>query len=307
MAFKFNYECKLISGYAVDDTSMFSLPGVVEIPISGEELPWLIGTSATTKSRFKFWSRTMERSNTLRYLIVNSFPEECNAANVSGMQQVVIPLIQPPSALGIIRSMRLKASFWEEDLSCLDWLDRQTAGSVVYVSFGSWVSPIGEAKVKSIAMGLEASGKPFLWVLGNEWREGLPRGYIETSKLGKIVSWAPQIDVLQHEAVGCFLTHCGWNSTMEAIHCHKPLLCCPVAGDQFLNCAYIVKVWGIGVRIKGFRQRDVEEGLKIVMEDYCCEMRKRIMKLKEKLMMSHRAIYHSLTTFLRCLPIKQSN
>lgn len=248
--------------------------------ISATELPWLIGTSAARTSRFKFWTRTMDRSKTLEWLLVNSFPEECHGGQIN--VQNVIP-IRPMHSRTSTKNV---ASFWEEDLSCLDWLDKQAAASVVYVSFGSWVSPIGEAKVKNLATALEASGRPFLWVLGPAWREGLPRGFVERAAKeggqGKIVSWAPQIEVLQHEAVGCYLTHCGWNSTVEAIQCKKRLLCHPVAGDQFLNCAYIVKAWGIGVRLQGLGQRDLAEGLKRVMEDM--EMDSRILRLNERLM-----------------------
>lgn len=94
---------------------------------------------------------------------------------------------------------------------------------------------------------------------------------------GKVVSWAPQLQVLKHKAVGLYLTHCGWNSTMEAIQCQKPLLCYPVAGDQFVNCKYIVKVWKFGVKISGFGEKDVEEGLKKVTDDG--EMKERLMRL----------------------------
>jgi UDP:flavonoid glycosyltransferase YjiC (YdhE family) len=120
-------------------------------------------------------------------------------------------------------------------------------------------------------------------VLQSAWREGLPVGYLERVKMqGKVVSWAPQMEVLQHKAVGCYLTHCGWNSTMEAIQCQKPLLCCPVAGDQFINDKYIVEVWRIGVKLSGFGQKDFEEGLRKVMEDG--EMKSRLRRLYDRTM-----------------------
>ncbi|KDP30346.1 hypothetical protein JCGZ_17493 [Jatropha curcas] len=174
-------------------------------------------------------------------------------------------------------------SFWEEDTTSLQWLDEQKPNSVVYISFGSWVSPIGESKVKSLALALEAMKLPFIWVLGLAWREGLPVEYTERiSKQGKLVSWAPQVEILQHKAVGCYLTHCGWNSTMEAIQCQKRLLCYPVAGDQFLNCAYIVEKWKIGIKMNGFAQKDVEDGLRKVMDDN--EMNKRLIRLYDRTM-----------------------
>lgn len=243
--------------------------------LSTEDLPWLIGTPAARKSRFKFWKRTLERSRNLKWMLVNSFPEEyIDFKQLKAASQPKVLLVGPLNKHAIIQN----SSFWEEDLSCMEWLEKQKQNSVVYISFGSWVSPIGEAKVKSLALTLEALGLPFIWVLGFAWREGLPEGYSErVSRQGRIVSWAPQMKVLQHRAVGLYLTHCGWNSTMEAIQCRKRMLCYPVAGDQFVNCAYIVKMWKIGVKINGFEEKDIEEGLRKVIEDG--EMENRLMKL----------------------------
>ncbi|XAR52840.1 hypothetical protein NMG60_11021145 [Bertholletia excelsa] len=250
--------------------STCTVPGLPAI--STEDLPWMIGTSAARASRFKFWIRTLDRSRTLRWIITNSAPEEPHEyhplpnhwPNDLGQGY---PQIVPVGPLNK-HALSTKVTFWEEDMSCLEWLDKQRSNSVVYVSFGSWVSPIGDGKIRSLALALEASGCPFIWVLGLSWREGLPAGYAErVSKQGRIVSWAPQIEVLQHRAVGCYLTHCGWNSTMEAVQCRKPLLCYPVAGDQFVNCAYIVKVWRVGVKMNGFGQRELEECLKNLKED----------------------------------------
>ncbi|CAB4304515.1 unnamed protein product [Prunus armeniaca] len=279
----------------ISDTGFPKQLGGICLPnqpmLSSEDLPWLIGTPASRKARFKFWKRTLDRSKTLPWLLVNSFPNEyCTNGeqqldhhqlvkmNTQAQQPLVFP-IGPLSKHTTIKN----PSFWEEDTSCLTWLDKQNPNSVTYISFGSWVSPIGEAKVRSLALALEALGKPFLWVLGSSWLGGLPNGYLErVSRQGKVVSWAPQMQVLQHKAVGFYLTHCGWNSTMEAIQCQKPLLCYPVAGDQFVNCAYIVKVWRIGVKLIGFGQKDVEEGLKKVVED--AEMSNRLRKLNERTM-----------------------
>ncbi|KAH0709972.1 hypothetical protein KY284_011399 [Solanum tuberosum] len=134
---------------------------------------------------------------------------------------------------------------------------------------------------------------------GPLWRQGLQKGNLERiSKQGKIVSWAPQMDVLQHEGVGCYLTHCGWNSTMEAIQSKKRLMCYPVAGDQFVNCAYIVQKWRIGVMIDGFGVKDLEGGLRKVMEDD--GMSERIDRLNEMTMgkVASCKAMDNLTTFL---------
>ncbi|KAL2928509.1 UDP-glycosyltransferase 82A1 [Bienertia sinuspersici] len=245
-----------------------------------EDSPWLIGSQAAKKARFKFWARTMDRAKSLRWLLVNSFPNESLKlwASCEDYSPTIYP-IGPLSSNGLSKS----PTFWEEDESCLDWLDQQKPNSVIYISFGSWVSPIGEAKVRSLALALEELRRPFIWVLGPAWRDGLPKGHIErVGKLGKIVAWAPQVKILQHKAVGCYLTHCGWNSTMEAIQCKKCLLCVPIAGDQSLNCEYIVNVWRIGVKMNSFSINDVKDGVKRVIEDR--EMKSRIEMLNATVM-----------------------
>lgn len=262
------------------------LPG--QPMLSTQDLPWLVGNPAARISRFSFWLKTTQRSRSLQWLLVNSFQEE------DGPQPHPSSLPSPhhhrPRVLRVgplSTHTKTNPSFWEEDRSCLDWLSKQEAGSVVYVSFGSWVGPIGDGKVAELALGLEASRMPFIWVLGPTWRCGLPDGYLErVAGRGKVVAWAPQREVLDHQAVGCFLTHCGWNSTLEAIECRKPLLCYPVAGDQFLNCAYIVDVWKIGARVGGPDRKAVEEGVaRVMMGVEGQEMSKRVMQLKERISM----------------------
>ncbi|XP_073027922.1 UDP-glycosyltransferase 82A1 isoform X2 [Primulina eburnea] len=251
--------------------------------ISTSDLPWLIGSATSRSSRFKFWTRTLDRSNTLPWIITNTFPNESQSKTTQ--QATSFDSFNTPQVLEIgslIMKSSAMASFWEEDMSCLRWLNEQDKGSVVYVSFGSWVSPIGEAKIRSLALALESCRRPFLWVLGSEWREGLSEGYVERIQMrGRIMSWAPQVEVLRHNAVGCYVTHCGWNSTMESVQCMKPLLCYPIAGDQFLNCAYIVNVWRIGVKLEGFGREEIENAISIVLEDE--QMRWRIEKLNDKL------------------------
>lgn len=62
----------------------------------------------------------------------------------------------------------------------------------------------------------------------------------------------------------------------------KRLLCYPVAGDQFVNCKYIVDVWKIGVRLSGFGEKEVEDGLRKVMEDQ--DMGERLKKFRDRAM-----------------------
>lgn len=146
--------------------------------LNAEELPWLIGTSSAKKARFKFWTRTMARAKALKWLLVNSFPEELPLEKLNPIPKssAAVFLVGPLSR----HSNPAKTpSFWEEDNTCLQWLEKQSPNSVVYISFGSWVSPINESKVRSLAMALLAIRKPFIWVLKSNWRNGLPVGFVE--------------------------------------------------------------------------------------------------------------------------------
>ncbi|KAG4139411.1 hypothetical protein ERO13_D07G190700v2 [Gossypium hirsutum] len=270
------------------DGTVSSLPS--QPLLSTEDLPWLIGTQASRKARLKFWIRILDRLTSLRWLLLNSFPQEFIIHDDEYQDDDYIapphnnPIIFPVGPLTEPSLTTPKnPSFWKEDTNCLEWLDHQKPNSVIYISFGSWVSPIGDAKIKTLALTLQSLNRPFIWVLAKSWRHGLPNGYSDTvSKQGKLVLWAPQFQVLQHKAVGLYLTHCGWNSTMEAIQCRKRLLCYPMAGDQFVNCKYIVKVWKIGVKVKGLGQKDVEEAVKKVMKDE--EMEERLRKIYHRTM-----------------------
>ncbi|KAJ6435516.1 hypothetical protein OIU84_000667 [Salix udensis] len=100
---------------------------------------------------------------------------------------------------------------------CLEWLDKQKRGSVVYVCFGSMVIPPPH-ELAVLAEALEDCDSPFLWSVRDNPAERFPEGFLErTKEKGKVVSWSPQLKVLQHNATGVFLTHAGWNSITESI------------------------------------------------------------------------------------------
>ncbi|XP_047054136.1 UDP-glycosyltransferase 73C5-like [Lolium rigidum] len=138
---------------------------------------------------------------------------------------------------------------------CVRWLDGKEANTVVYVSFGSIVHADPKQLVE-LGLGLEASGNPFVWVLKNPGYYGdevrLFLGGLEERVAGRgmlIRGWAPQVLILNHAAVGGFVTHCGWNSTLEAIAAGLPLVTWPHFSDQFWNEKLAVEVLGIGVSI----------------------------------------------------------
>ncbi|TVU29097.1 hypothetical protein EJB05_20645, partial [Eragrostis curvula] len=284
-----------VNGDHLSVDSLNILP--TELQLSTSELPWIASDAAYQKSRFTAWRQIMVRANSLRTVLVNSFPGE-DGGELQQSQAWRIIQIGPlltngtfdrAAKDGLYESPLKKPSMRKSDETCVDWLDQQDAGSVIYVSFGSWVASIGREAICELALGLEAAGMPFLWSLKDEpsWRGGLPDGFAEAvAGRGKIVPWAPQEDVLKHKAVGCFLTHCGWNSTLEAIQHGVRLLCYPVAGDQFINCAYIVKMWKIGIKLGSTNRSVVEDCVKRIMEgEEGNRVQEKVDELRERVMM----------------------
>ncbi|KAF8005677.1 hypothetical protein BT93_K0071 [Corymbia citriodora subsp. variegata] len=140
--------------------------------------------------------------------------------------------------------------FQPEHDTTMRWLSTKPKGSVVYVSFGS-MAELKIDQMHELAMGLKRSNCYFLWVVRSSEAEKLPQGFAngtETSQKGLIVTWCPQLEVLAHDALGLFVTHCGWNSTLEAVSLGVPMLAIPQWTDQATNAKYIMDVWKMGLR-----------------------------------------------------------
>ncbi|KEH27323.1 limonoid UDP-glucosyltransferase-like protein [Medicago truncatula] len=126
----------------------------------------------------------------------------------------------------------------QPDDDCIEWLSSKPTSSVVYISFGSIVY-LKQEQIDEIAYGLLQSGVSFLWVMKPPHKDSgkqphmLPDGILEKTKSrGKVVRWSPQEQVLAHRSIACFVTHCGWNSSMEAIASGVPVVAFPQWGDQ---------------------------------------------------------------------------
>ncbi|KAH0733933.1 hypothetical protein KY285_009640 [Solanum tuberosum] len=142
----------------------------------------------------------------------------------------------------------------EED--CIEWLGTKPHSSVVYISFGSIAVPDQE-QVNEIAFGLLNSGISFLWIMKPPPEYSvfkpvvLPDGFLsKVGGRGKIVKWCPQEQVLSHPSIAFFLTHCGWNSSIEAISSGVPIVAFPQWGDQVTNAKYLVDVFKMGTRLR---------------------------------------------------------
>uniref|UniRef100_A0ACD5W3S7 Uncharacterized protein n=1 Tax=Avena sativa TaxID=4498 RepID=A0ACD5W3S7_AVESA len=140
--------------------------------------------------------------------------------------------------------------------SIVSWLDARAPDSVLYVSFGS-ISLLSAKQLGKLADGLEASGRPFVWAIKEDKGNAAVRSLLEeeggfearVKDRGLLVrGWAPQVAILAHPAVGGFLTHCGWNSTLEAVSQGVPALTWPTNNDQLCSEQLLVDVLGVGVR-----------------------------------------------------------
>jgi len=232
------------------------------------------------------------------WVLGNSF-DELESEEINSMKSIapirtVGPLI--PSAFLDGRNPGDKdsvAHMWKAT-NCMDWLNTKESASVVYVSFGS-LSVLSKEQNHEIALGLKASGYSFVWVMRPSSPkaeiysdENLPEGFLkETSEQGLVVPWCPQLEVLSHASVGAFMTHSGWNSTLEGLSLGVPMLAFPQWSDQTTNSLYIAEKWQTGLRLsKGSAnglvgKEEVEKSIRTVMESgRGIEMRKSALRWK---------------------------
>ncbi|KAL6127646.1 hypothetical protein ACLB2K_071009 [Fragaria x ananassa] len=186
---------------------------------------------------------------------------------------------------------------------CLTWLNSQPRGSVVFLCFGS-LGLFTREQLEEIAVGLERSGQRFLWVVRNppssnesvaiagqadpDLNNLLPDGFLGRTKDRGLVmkSWAPQVDVLNHDSVGGFVSHCGWNSVLEAVCAGVPMVAWPLYAEQRINRVVLVEEIKIALPMNepknGFvGAYEVENRVRELMESEKGEsIRKRIEALK---------------------------
>ncbi|CAN1770187.1 7-deoxyloganetic acid glucosyltransferase [Linum perenne] len=215
------------------------------------------------------------------YFNLDKLKQEALESPVISKLSTIFPKTYPVGPLhglfnNLVKEERFSSSnggLWEEDKACMTWLDSQPSRSVIYVSFGSLVV-FTEDQFTEFWHGLVNAGKPFLWVIRPDSVDGLAQSGQVISDLkeahGKccLVDWAPQLDVLAHEAVGGFLTHTGWNSTLEAILEGVPMICCPKFSDQQVNSRAVSEIWRIGLDMKDTWDRStVEKMVRDLMDD----------------------------------------
>lgn len=137
---------------------------------------------------------------------------------------------------------------------CLKWLDSKEPSSVLYICLGS-LATLATSQLIELGLALEKSSHPFIWVVrdsSDDFKKWILEEKFEekVKERGLMIrGWAPQVLILSHPSVGGFLTHCGWNSTMEGISYGLPMLTWPVLGEQFSNEKFIVNVIKTGIKV----------------------------------------------------------
>ncbi|KAM3758411.1 hypothetical protein ACB098_01G042000 [Castanea mollissima] len=181
----------------------------------------------------------------------------------------------------------------EQDDECLAWLDKQPLNSVLFVALGSG-GTLSAAQLTELAWGLELSQQRFILVARkptdasasatffnvgedinvNDPKAYLPDGFLErTKEVGLVVpTWAPQVSVLQHPSTGAFLSHCGWNSTLESMTHGVPMIAWPLYAEQRMNATMLVEEVGVAVKPVGIPgkgvvdREEIERVVRLVLE-----------------------------------------
>ncbi|GMH06713.1 hypothetical protein Nepgr_008553 [Nepenthes gracilis] len=248
-----------------------------------------------------------KRSREAKGLLINTFMELESHAIHTLSNDDSLPLVYP---VGPVINLKPHRDGGEGDKdSIMAWLDDQPPSSVVFLCFGSMGS-FSEEQVREIAHGLERSGHRFLWSVRRpptaDEKVGAPREYENLEKvlpdgfldrtagIGIVIGWAPQVAILSHPAVGGFVSHCGWNSTLESVWFGVPIAAWPMYAEQQMNAFHLVKELGLAIEIQmDYRwdnekkssnvlveAEEVEKGLRKVM-DMENEVRSKVKEMSE--------------------------
>ncbi|KAL7605692.1 hypothetical protein Lser_V15G19805 [Lactuca serriola] len=273
----------ITSGSIKDQNLVFDIPGVP--PIHSSHFPaGFVDKNRPAYKDFINTARTMAKSTGIIANTFLGFEKRAVDALRDGKRT---PEGQTPPTYFIGPLIADDNEVDPSENECLKWLNSQPIKSVVFLSFGS-VGVFKKRQLKEIAIGLERSKQRFLWVVrsppddenvSNSGGKELdidaifPEGFIaRTRDMGLVVkNWAPQLAILGHESVGGFVSHCGWNSTLEAVVNGVPMVAWPLYAEQKMNRVYLVEEMKVALALDiepdGFvTAMAVEEKVKELME-----------------------------------------
>ncbi|KAF8041604.1 hypothetical protein BT93_A0258 [Corymbia citriodora subsp. variegata] len=297
--------------------------GELDFPSFTNLLPTKILPSIVlTKESVRSFLEHAKRMRETKGIIVNTFDElEPHAVrSLAGLGAPAVYPVGPILSLDGETKKKADGSCGGDDI--MEWLEKQPPSSVVFLCFGSRGS-FGEEQVKEMACALERSGHRFLWSLRQpppqkgqievphdyaDPTEVLPEGFLHrTAGLGKVIGWAPQTAILAHPAIGGFVSHCGWNSTLESIWFGMPVATWPLYAEQQFNAFQLVVELGLATEIKMDYRRDfrmesgvmtadvIEGGIRKLMEEAGGERRKKVKEASEK---SRKALMEGGSSYL---------
>ncbi|CAM8980197.1 unnamed protein product [Rhodiola kirilowii] len=262
----------LTNGYL--DTVVNWLPGHDGVRL--KDFPSFLRATDPNDPMYEFLSSESSRAQRASAIILNTFtPLESEVLSALkshytppvfdiGPLHLMTATTTDTMAVGQGRTdVELGSNLWKEDVHCIDWLSTRSENSVVYINFGS-ITVMTADQLLEFAWGLADSEQSFLWAIRPDLVSGdtamLPAEFkTATESRGVMVDWCRQEEVLAHPAVGGFLTHCGWNSTIESVATGVPMVCWPFFAEQQTNCRYICVEWGIGMEIDSDVRREVVE------------------------------------------------
>lgn len=245
----------------VQSTSdQFPLPEYPDITVCRSQLPKHLLVANGSDPWSIFLQRVLNLCCTTDIMLVNTIDEL--EPKGFGMQHILKRSLDIPILpIGpLLCSSSTKSLATESEMCTMRWLDSQQPKSVLYISFGSQ-NTIRANQIMELALGLEASGRPFVWAIrppvGLEVKskfdaEWLPVGFEERMKQGNrgllVHGWAPQVQILAHPSTGAFLSHSGWNSVLESLNNGVPIIAWPIGGEQFYN-AMMLSDLGVCVEV----------------------------------------------------------
>ncbi|GMI65799.1 hypothetical protein like AT2G36780 [Hibiscus trionum] len=245
---------------SVSKSEFFVIPGLPhEIKLKKSQLPENLSQGSNDLKNVRDNIRATEQISD--GIVVNTF-EELETEYVKEFKRVKgddkVYCIGPLSAVNKLSSDKAErgSNRCRLDAKLKPWLDAKEPGSVIYACLGS-ISGLTKRQLVELGLGLESSEKPFIWVIRENHKSNELENWISEENFedrvgerGLIIrGWSPQLWILSHPAIGAFLTHCGWNSTTEAVSAGVPIIACPLFAEQFINERLVVDVLGIGVSV----------------------------------------------------------
>lgn len=259
----------------MEKTSLVHFPGIPPVPVDHIPIFWSDREDLMYKTFLKLSARMAEVDG----ILINTF-DSLESKTIQSLPATGA-FVRPIYSVGPL-TMKDRGHEQGEDDRYLKWLDMQPTGSVVFVCFGT-TGTLSRDQLLEIAQGLERSEQRFLWVAKNPRlsilpdtnKEStthlppdpdldllLPKGFLDRTKDRGLVikSWVRQITVLRHEAVGCFVSHLGWNSVLEAICAGVGMIGWPMYAEQKLNKLFVVDNMKLAIAMEGYDKELVTAG-----------------------------------------------